>query len=51
MNKYKITYWNNGNICVAETEAESIVQARYWFFMSVPCDDIISIEQIEGDNE
>ena len=47
MKEFKITYWNNGNIHVATTEAETVEKARYWFYLTVPCDDIISIEEVE----
>ena len=45
--KYKIVYWLNGNIQVAETEAKSKAAAKLWFLLSVPNDDIISIEEVK----
>lgn len=45
--KYKIVYWLNGNIHTAEAEAKSIAEAKMWFLLSVPNDDIISIEEVK----
>ena len=49
MKKYKITYWLNGNKLVATTEAPDELQARYFFEMCVPNDDVISIEEVTED--
>lgn len=45
--KFKIVYWLNGNILTAETEAKSKSDAMMWFLLSVPNDDIISIEEVK----
>lgn len=47
MKKYKIAYWLNGNILTAETEAKSVADAKMWFLLSVPNDDIIGIEEVK----
>lgn len=47
MKKFKTSYWLNGNIKVAETEAKSKAAAKMWFLLSVPNDDIISIEEVK----
>lgn len=44
--KYKVVYWNNGNRLVKNIEAPNIVAARYNFYMSTACDDIISVTEI-----
>lgn len=46
MKKYKITYWNNGNLLVTTIEAESKAQAKCFFYMTIPCDDIKEIEEV-----
>lgn len=45
--KYKIVYWLNGNIKTAEAEAATKEDAKMLFLLSVPNDDIISIEEVE----
>lgn len=45
--KFKIIYWLNGNKLTAETEAKTAAEAKLWFLLSVPNDDIISIEEVE----
>lgn len=45
--KYKIVYWLNGNIKKVDAEAESKQKAKMWFLLSVPNDDIISIEEVK----
>lgn len=44
--KFKIVYWLNGNIQTAEVEAKTKAEAKMWFLISVPNDDIISIEEV-----
>lgn len=46
LKKYKVTYWNNGNIKVANVDAFSKYNAKQRFYLSYPCDDIISIEEV-----
>lgn len=47
MKTYKIVYWKNGNKFVTTLEgADDDLQARYFFEMCVPNDDIISIEEV-----
>ena len=46
MKKYKITYWLNGNILTVDTEAQDELQARIYFNILFPNDDIISIEEV-----
>lgn len=46
MKKYKIVYCLNGNTLTAETEAKTMLEAKMWFLLSVPNDDIISIEEV-----
>ncbi len=47
MNKFKIVYCLNGNIQTAETEAKTAAEAKLWFLLSVPHDDISSIEEVK----
>lgn len=47
MKKYKITYWNNGNILVKTVEAENEKQALYIFYTTTACDDIKTVEEIK----
>lgn len=46
MKKFKITYWNNGDILVTEIKAEDKTQAKRIFYMTVAHDDIKSIEEV-----
>ena len=47
MKKFEFVYWSNGNKHTCEIEAENVEQARYWFEMSVPNDDVIEIREIQ----
>lgn len=47
MKKFKIVYWLNGDILTAETEAKNEIEAKMWFLLSVPNDDIKSISEVE----
>lgn len=47
MKKYKITYWNGGNILVKTIEAENEKQAQLIFYTTTACDDIKTVEEIE----
>ena len=47
MKKFKIIYWLNGNIKKVDAEAETKQKAKMLFLMKLPCDDIISIEEVE----
>ena len=49
MKKYKITYWNNGDIRIKTVEAENIKDAQYQFYMSTACDDIKEIKEVTDD--
>lgn len=46
MRKFKVTYWHNGNKRVEEVQAHSKYNAKAVFYLSHPCDDIISIEEV-----
>lgn len=45
--KYKIVYWLNGNVQTVETKAKSVADAKMWFLLSVPNDDIIEITEVK----
>lgn len=47
MKKFKITYWNNGNILVKTVEAWNESEAIYRFYTTTACDDIKTVEEIE----
>ena len=47
MKTYKIFYWRNGNLYVTTLGAEDEKQARALFYLSIPCDDIKSIEEVK----
>lgn len=46
LKKFKITYWLDGNIKVAELEASSKYNAKMRFYLTHSCDDIISIQEV-----
>lgn len=47
MKKYKITYWNNGDILVKTVKAENERHAQHIFYMTTACDDIKTVEEIK----
>lgn len=47
MKKFKIVYWLSGNIKTYEIEAKSVAEAKMWFLLSEPNDDIIRIEEVK----
>ena len=47
MKTYKIFYRKNGNKYVTTLGAENEKEAKAKFYLSIPCDDIESIEEVK----
>lgn len=46
MTKFKIVYWQSGELRTVEIAAATMALARYMFEMNVPNDDIVAIEEV-----
>lgn len=47
MRSYKIIYWKNGNKYVTTLGAKDESEARVKFYLHIPCDEIISVEEVK----
>ena len=47
MKRYKVIYWNNGNVQTVTIEAQTTKDALYSFYMNYAHDDVIRIEEVE----